>query len=1469
MRLLQGILLPALLAAIASMVGGVSAKKDKPSLTRTEFKTEPGNLFYFEDSQVVLMIEVEEGKVWRTDNEGDEWNVVDDIKSSDKPYALLKNQYDSNVAVALGKRKIHWITYDKGKSWRQFTTDEHPSQVTIPIAFNAADNKKLLYSSLEKCLGTVCIGNTYYTDDGFESTKILIQKRKLCEWAVATDLIAERGDINEDRILCIVEGKYGSHSPSKYRLLYSDNYFEDQTEMKIDGQTMTGFASIAAVKGFLVVAAATPGSHELALYTSMDAETWHKAEFGDHHVEESAYTVLESTNYSIQVDVQTADFTPMGVLFSSNSEGRFFTNNVEHTNRNERGFVDFEKVSNIQGVIIVNVVKNYKDLQGIGGFFGEEKQLITQLSFDDGRTFHDLKYKDKALHLHSVTDLANSGRVFSSPAPGLIMGVGNTGDSLKPYKDGDLYVSDDGGLTWNKALEEAHKYEFGDQGSVLVAVFDEGPTKEIRYSLKHGKDEWRTLELENEMRAVELTTNTDSTSLRFILIGTEGSGKKKQWVSYTINFDDMHERDCGEKDFETWHARVDEDGNAMCIMGRKQSFHRRKADADCFVKEFEKPELEWDICECTEADYECDAGFTPEWSGEGDKKEKKCVVAGRLDPPDDACQGDDETFMGSSGWRKIPGNQCKGGTKKDKEMEHECSETKNPPGSGKISTEITSFPEDNLAEYYYLERNGRQGDDETVVMRTTDNTVYITRDHGKTWGRPKAIGDDEIVAIYPHQYFNDVVYFITASKKVYYSKDRCKTIHDFEAPSGPNRAGLQILQFHPNKDGWLIWTGQDKTGTPQAWKTQRDGLEWHALARAVSKCQFMFSDVGHDVDEQLVYCEQHTNEDPSAPLQLVSSKDWFANKDVVFDDVVSFATMSEFIVVASKTEDRKNLKLDASIDGKNFADAQFPPKFTVEHQQAYTVLDSSTHSVFLHVTVNAHSNSEYGTIIKSNSNGTSYVLSVNEVNRNEEGYVDFEKMQGLEGVAIINVVQNKEQVDNGAGKKKRTLITHNDGADWALLSNVKDAKGEKNLCNDNGCSLHLHGYTERSDPRATFSSASAVGLMMGVGNVGTELSSPSDANTFLTQDGGVTWNQVKSGPYMWEYGDQGSIIVLVKKNEATDHVLYSTDEGDSWTEYPFTSSDSWNIELITTVPSDTSMNFLLWGKQVKGKNRGKLGTVNLDFSGLFDRKCELDDDNPLAGDYEFWTPKHPSQDTECLFGHIAKYHRKKRGELCYNGERRFDDVHEQEKCECTRRDWECDYNYERQNDGSCLLVEGLSPSDPKDVCQDKDVVEYHTVTGYRKVPISTCEGGRDLRAETLPCPGHEEEYNEKHGTSGFVIFLAIVLPITAAAGVGYWVYQNWDGKFGRIRLGDGYSSFDSNSPWISWPIAAVSGLIAVLATIPLLVGSLWRSASSRFGGGRGYGSRTYTSRASFGRGDYAIVDPDEGELLGDDSDEDV
>ena len=76
--------------------------------------------------------------------------------------------------------------------------------------------------------------------------------------------------------------------------------------------------NMAAVKGFIVAAAKAQGSSELALYVTHDTDTWHRAEFGDHRIEEDAYTLLESTNYSIQIQVTPDGDVDLGVLFSSN-----------------------------------------------------------------------------------------------------------------------------------------------------------------------------------------------------------------------------------------------------------------------------------------------------------------------------------------------------------------------------------------------------------------------------------------------------------------------------------------------------------------------------------------------------------------------------------------------------------------------------------------------------------------------------------------------------------------------------------------------------------------------------------------------------------------------------------------------------------------------------------------------------------------------------------------------------------------------------------------------------------------------------------------------------------------------------------------------------------------------------------------------------------------------------------------------
>ncbi|GME22228.1 hypothetical protein GTA08_BOTSDO13400 [Neofusicoccum parvum] len=1454
---------------------GAAAKSDEPTIKKHKFDSPPVGLFFFDDTETALVAEYETSKIWRTTNAGLEWEQIKQPLGENQVATVLHHPYNNKVAVAIGRERKHWYTKDQGETWRGFETDAGAAMHS-PISWHADDPERVLFHGADRCdFLQGCVGKTWYTTNGFEHFKPLIDSRKICMWARNTDIFTT-GDAktNENRVLCVTEGKF-SKQAKDYRLIITDNFGDDIQEPALsEGRTVAGIAHLASAKGFIVAAARAEGTDEMALYVTDDTRTWHRAEFGQHRLKEDAYTILESTNYSIQVDVMSSSWTDMGNLFTSNSNGTYFTKNIAHTNRDESGYVDFEKLTGIQGVILVNTIKNWEAVQKNPLF--ETKKVVSKISFDDGRTWHDLKTeKDNTLQVHSYTEQHNSGKVFSSPAPGLVMAIGNIGDVLKPYKEGDLWTSDDAGVTWHKALEGPYKYEFGDKGSLLVAIKDGEETDKIKYSINHGKD-WKTTELPDKVLAHELTTIPDSTGIKFVLVASSKS--KAEWSTYTLDFAGIHERKCKDDDFELWHARKTEDGKPGCIMGRTQSFRRRKPNADCFIlDEFVDPEPKWETCKCTAEDYECDFNFV--------REDDKCVEIGPVLVPDGQCKEGEETFKGSSGWRLIPGNKCekKDGVVKDEPKERPCSDSKKPVASGKVEHKFVRHEHSgDFRQYYYLERsesaNARETD-ETIVMQDDQRTAWITHDHGKSWS--KAV-DDEIIDIYPHQYFNDWIFFLTPDQKVYYSRHRGigDSIHSFKAPVPPSKERhIPTMAFHPHAPEWILWTGRKDCDRASgdchsvAYKSTKGGMEgsWEPMLSFVQKCQFVWRELRPD-SEQLVFCEQFAGEDTANSLQLLSSPDWFETKKVHYEDVANFATMAEFIIVAKKTEDHKSLKVDVSIDGKTFAEAQFPHKFNLEHRQAYTVLDSSTHAVFLHVTMNNERDQEYGSILKSNSNGTEYVLSIAKVNRNEDGYVDFEKMQGLEGAALINIVANADEVDKGAAKKLKSMITHNDGAEWALIPPPeKDSDGQKYSCSGSleKCSLHIHGYTERKDPRDTFSSPSAVGLMMGVGNVGEYLGRYKEGNTFVTRDGGITWHEAMKGTFMWEYGDQGSIIVIVKEGESVTSVYYSLDEGTKWTEYEFSPKKPIIIDSISTVPSDTSKQFLLWGHA-----DGNLITVNLDFSGLYDRVCELDEDNANSRDYTLWEPKHPMQDDNCLFGHVAQYHRKKLGAECWNGHdiQQLHDI--KRNCSCTRADFECDYNYERdQNDGSCKLVEGLDPVPNDAVCKNPNVIEYNYVTGYRRIPLTTCEGGKelDLTKGTRPCPDKEEEYNRKHGTSGVAIFFAVVLPFAAAGAIGWYVWRNWDGKFGQIRLGDSAPSFDSDSRWVSWPVAAVSGLIAVIAAIPLLAGSLWRSVSSRFGGGSSYlgGGRTYNTRGSFARGNYAVVDPDEGELLGEDSEEDV
>lgn len=1275
-----------LLTCLCTAPLGLVQAKDEPNIVVKQFAHYPQNLNYFDQSDIILFQDISDQNVYQSNDGGKSWDRVSDVPEG-KAFALVMHEFSKERAYILTESMTHYMTLDRGKTWKTFFTDAEMSIFRGEIFnFHASDPDRIIFNGMD-CQSIFCDEIAMYTTDGFRSdAKFLRGNTAGCWWAKSSDLFTTgQDDLDKQRILCAVRDSF---SPLRQdtRLLISDNFFAakdskgviQEFEPNLDtNRPVQGIVNVAAVKKFLLVATTSLNTDEMALFVTDDTLKWHRAMFPtDHRIDQEAYTVLESTNYSIQVDVMTTrPSNPMGVMFTSNSNGTFFTRNIEHTNRNMMGHVDFEKIAGIQGIFLVNKVDNYEEVEKS---FLAEKKIVSEITHDDGRKFDYVQTHDAGdrIHLHSVTQLINVGRVFSSPAPGLIMANGNPGDYLKPYSDAFLYISDDAGMHWLKGPEGPHKYEFGDQGSILVAIHDSNKVEvgEIKYSLNHGKD-WKTAQLPDGLKIKPwvLTTTPDSTSLKFILTGQTGDDDNPKFHVIAIDFEGLHERTCGKDDMEDWWARVDKDGKPTCLMGHTQKYRRRKKDADCFMKqEFHLVSVETTDCDCTDDDFECDYNFR--------RKDGECEAAGPVIAPDGACKnaGPEDTFKGSSGWRLIPGNTCKrtSGKQKDDPVERKCSDSQSPPkapGSGKVEASQYVFKNSRAVEKHYLERGeSSSSDDETIIARG-DGKIMITHDAGKTWDQPEAL-NSHYWAIVLHTFFKDMAFFIKTDGKVTYTINRGSTFDEFQAPTKVDPDSEKSpLSFHPDKRDWILWVGEKCTSDgencyDEASLSKDRGDNWKTIMRYVDRCEFTGSSSFRFRNNDQIICRARKREDSDKndnPWTLVGSNDFFDTKKVLQDDVKDFATMSEFIVVATQNTTKNTLRALTSLDGETYAEAHFPYNFEVPHQHAYTVLDSSTHAINLFVATETSDDVQHGDIMKSNSNGTSYVLSISGVNCNKKFYVDFEKMLGLEGVAMVNVYANRDKKNEP--KKLRSQISHNDGAEWAYLPPPeKDAEGKKLECSsakgDEKCALHIHGYTERKDHHKTFSSAGAVGLMFGWGNVGPYLGKIEESDTYMTTDAGISWKQVRKGRWLWQYGDQGSIIVLAPLERKTKTVSYTTDEGKTWTDFEF-AQDERQVTDFTTQASGVSRKFIVW---TEGGDDTQATTI--DFTGLADRACEQKDD-PEESDYRIWSPSHPLQGDDCLFGHVTQYMRKKVDKDCYNGYR-IQHVYNVQNCTCSRQDYE-------------------------------------------------------------------------------------------------------------------------------------------------------------------------------------------------------
>lgn len=478
-------------------------------------------------------------------------------------------------------------------------------------------------------------------------------------------------------------------------------------------------------------------------------------------------------------------------------------------------------------------------------------------------------------------------------------------------------------------------------------------------------------------------------------------------------------------------------------------------------------------------------------------------------------------------------------------------------------------------------------------------------------------------------------------------------------------------------------------------------------------------------------------------------------------------------------------------------------------QKSYTIFEGDSENVFIHINHLGEASpmgNVYG--LGMGEKGGEISLSLLNNLRNKEGHCDFERIPALPGLYIANIIdfpiatrieeQLLESSDSFASKPKpsktkskeminehdrfiKTMLTIDNGGIWqGLKPPTKDLSGKEIHCYGD-CGLQLNVYHLQDVP-PIYAKQNAVGLILANGNVGSFLNLRiADLNTYLSEDGGVSWKQIAEGVHTYEFGDHGGIILIAPSNHFVDYLKYSFDYGDSFTHLPL--NQTLLIKNIITEESNTGLHFLLYGTSVTGEGL----TFSIDFGNLGLPTC-------ASIDYEEWSP---FSQTSCLLGEQKVFKRRKKSSACFSTEKE-EKVVSSRPCPCTYKDYNCQEGYVRDEVSfMCMGKTGIQ----KIPCKAGFQI---LPSGYQKIVGNKCEGGLQPEIQRIPCQveggkreelGKEEEGRRDEGIKermeGRVVgakaeegrkMVWAVLGVGVGIAVVYWVWEKKRSREGEFLM---------------------------------------------------------------------------------------
>jgi hypothetical protein len=594
-----------------------------------------------------------------------------------------------------------------------------------------------------------------------------------------------------------------------------------------------------------------------------------------------------------------------------------------------------------------------------------------------------------------------------------------------------------------------------------------------------------------------------------------------------------------------------------------------------------------------------------------------------------------------------------------------------------------------------------------------------------------------------------VVLLAGNSRDLWVSKDRGVTWMWVRAPGR-----VYDLQPHPTHKAWLALQGYTDacfqttdTCSLDLWFSADMGESWHTMISYVS--EFSWAGAGHHgAHENQIFVVDWADKTgniftkPFDQKRLLRSRTLFrpgTTPQVIAVQLLDFLAIRNLLLIAQWAKGRSGLQLVTSEDfGETWHVARFPLGL---EEQRYTILDVELGSIFINV---EHSSANWGNVYVSDAFGSNFSLSLRHNPRQPWGPCDFTRMHGLNGIYVANqFIESTVDPENPSLTDNiHTLITYDLGGEWRRLDIPVNEPNSCDTTDTRGiCGLNLHGATTNYWGRF-YTRPSALGMMLGTGNVGTYLRERLDeVNTYFSRDAGWTWSLFSYGSHSYDITNHGALVLLVDNVEATNQLVFSWNEGQTWNTCNFSDPRSGSIEVegVTSEPGALRPEFLLYGRRRVPQEVGIL--VHVDFTGLHERQCQGwdrprdENGNNANSDYEFWSPSDMRGD-QCLLGRRDVYVRKIASRECLNPPQYHPMNHTTVKnCSCTREDYECDYCFEPNANDECMVSSDCPNFDPKRPPADCVGVWYES-RGYRRVPGDTCtvESGVDLLPIAHSCP---------------------------------------------------------------------------------------------------------------------------------------